>query len=297
MSEFAKYKHDLPLRGRRGIFRQEAVMERDFFGWDSFAIRYGLVDGLGMIPEETEARHSHDYDQLLLFIGADPNDMLTLGAELEVVLGEEGVRFVVATPRAIVLPKGTVHFSPVVRKLDRPFFFVSINLTGELAAVEQPGPGFEDGPWSSFMGPYTDKVQELRFMANDPYHYGSERCQSSGGVNLFVGPECGLPVTWAWSTVCKPHHLGPWKEDGLYHPHTHADFDEALMLLSLNLDDLSDLRGRADFCLGPDEAQERYTLTKATVMACAKGTPHLPLTYEEVNGPSVFITMSKKDWK
>ena len=294
MMSFEKYKKDLPLRGRRGILRQEAVMERDFFGWDSFAIRYGLVDGLGMIPEETEARHAHDYDQLLLFIGADPADMMSLGAELEVVLGEEGVRFIVTTPRAIVLPKGTPHFSPIVRKLDRPFFLVTINLTGKLEAKELPGPGPEEGPWSSFMGPYTNLVQELRFMANDPYHYGSERCQPSGGVNLFVGPECGLPVTWAWSTVCLPHHLGPWKEDGLYHPHIHADFDEALMLLSLDPDDLSDLHGRADFCAGPDEAQEHFLLTRSTVMAMPKGTPHLPLTYEVVEKPSVFITMSLK---
>lgn len=293
--EYARYRKALPLHGRRGNLRDGAVMDRDFLGWDSFALRYGLVDGPGMIPEETEARHVHDYDQLLLFISGTAEDPLHLGGEVEVVLGEEGVRFLVATPRAVVIPRGTPHFSPIVRRVERPFFFVAISLTGRLAAEDAPGPGPEAGPWSRFMGPYTDKVQELRFAANDPYHYGSERSQPSGGVGLFVGPECGLPLTWAWSTVCLPHHLGPWKEDGLHHPHVHDAFDEALMLLSLDHDNLRDLHGRAEFCVGPDgEEQERFTLTEATVMAVPKGVPHLPLTYEAVERPSVFITLSRK---
>ena len=91
-------------------------------------INGGLVDGTGMIPEETPKQHTHDYDQVLWFLSSDPNDMLHLGAELEVDLGETGIRHRMATPHAIYLPKGTPHFSPIVKSVDRPFFFISLNI-------------------------------------------------------------------------------------------------------------------------------------------------------------------------
>ena len=78
----------LPISGRCGNIRLGAVMDGAFFGWDSFSVRYGLVDACGMIPEETDKQHTHEYDQMLWFIPADPDDMLTLGAELEISLGD-----------------------------------------------------------------------------------------------------------------------------------------------------------------------------------------------------------------
>ena len=124
--KYADLRKEIPIRGRNGNVKLWSLMEEDFFGWDSFSLRYCLVDGPGMIPEETEKQHTHDYDQLLWFLSADAEDMLHLGAELEVDLGEEAVRHRIAIPHAVVTPKGMPHFSPIVLKADRPFFFVSV---------------------------------------------------------------------------------------------------------------------------------------------------------------------------
>ena len=294
--KYADLRKEIPIRGRNGNVKLWSLMEEDFFGWDSFSLRYCLVDGPGMIPEETEKQHTHDYDQLLWFLSADAEDMLHLGAELEVDLGEEAVRHRIAIPHAVVIPKGMPHFSPIVLKADRPFFFVSVNLTGKLAAAvanESLQPA--SGPWSRFFGPFMRNVQALKFSANDPYHYGSERSQPSGGYSTYFGSDLsGLDVTMAWSTVCRDHNLGPWGPDGKHHPHAHEDYDEALIFLSMDLDNLTDLHCEADYCVGADgEEQEHCILTKATVMAMPKGTPHLPLTYRNVTGPSVFITLGR----
>jgi hypothetical protein len=48
-------KKEIPFSGRNGVIRSEAVLERGFFDWDSFSLRYGLVDSCGVIPEEDRA--------------------------------------------------------------------------------------------------------------------------------------------------------------------------------------------------------------------------------------------------
>ena len=97
----------------------------------------------------------------------------------------------------------------------------------------------------------------------------------------------------AWSTICQPGPLGPWGPDGKHHPHAHPDYCEALIFLSMDLDNLTELHGDVEFYCGEDgEEQERYLLTKATAMALQKGAPHLPLYFTKVEKPFVFITLS-----
>lgn len=285
----------LPITGRNGNIKLGAVMDGSVLGWESMSIRYGLVDGEGFIPEETEKQHTHDYDQMIWFLSSDPNDMLNLGAELEIDLGSPCIRHRIATPTAVCLPKGTVHFSPIVTKVDRPFFYFSINCTKEFAAdVTDENAVPMVGEWNKFFGEFSKCIKSLTFSANNPYHYGSARNQASGGVSAFVeGSSAGVPLTVAWSTVCQDHRLGPWGADGEYHPHTHQDFDEALIFFSLDTDNLTDLHCEADYCVGEEGVdQEHCLLTEATVMAMRKGTPHLPLIYRNVKKPSVFITAS-----
>ncbi len=296
-----KYAHlakEIPIHGRNGNIKLGAELEEDFFGWDTFSMRYCLVDDVGMIPEELETQHTHEYDQILLFISAEPADMLHLGAEVEVDLGPDNVRHLIAIPHGVAVPKGLPHFSPVVRRLDRPFFFISVNCTGKMAAAAadlNAVPG--EGPWNKFMGEYSRLVQQLTFAVNDPYHYGSERDQASGGVSclLMGGENSAFPLTTSWTTVHRPHHMGPWRDDGLYHPHKHPDNDEALIILSLDQSNLTDLHAEADFCVGDDgDDQEHYLLTKSTVMAMKRGTYHLPMTYLKVDRPCAFFTVGER---
>ncbi len=286
---------EIPIQGRAGNIKLGAVLDKSFFDWDSISVRYALVDGCGIIPEETEKQHTHDYDQLLFFLSSDPEDMLNLGAELEVDLGLGGIRHRIVIPYAVVIPKGTPHFSPIVNSVGRPFFYLAVSCTGEMKANisdENAEPGA--GPWSKFFGEFSNNMKHLTFSANNPYHYGSERSQTSGGVSTHVNSSAtGLPLTLTWSTIHRPHNLGPWGADGKHHPHVHQEQDELFLFLSLDQDGLTELRGTADFCVGEDgEDQEHYLLTKASAMVMKKGTYHLPLTFTEVNKPMVFVTLS-----
>ena len=284
----------VPIQGRKGNLKLWAEMDGAYLGWDSFSLRYGLVDGCGMIPEETEKQHTHDYDQIIWFIGAEPDDMLNLGAEVETDLGSEVIRHRRCAPHAVVIPKGTPHFSPIVRELSRPFFYISVNLTAALkASVADPDAQAESGPWSRFRGEFDDRVIGLTFNVHEPFHYDSKWKQPTGGVTCFLGSETvKLPVTMAWSTIRQDTFTGPRRDDGKHHPHAHADFDEALILLSQDLDNLTELHCTAEYWAGEEGVdQQMFPLTKATVMPMKKGEYHLPLTFKDVKGTCVFITL------
>ena len=284
----------VPIQGRKGNLKLWAEMDGDYLDWDSFSLRYGLVDGTGMIPEETDKQHTHDYDQIIWFLSAFPDDMLNLGAEVEADLGPEIIRHRFCAPHAVVIPKGTPHFSPVVNEFERPFFYVCVNMTRKLKAeIADENAVVQSGPWSKFRGEFENRVIGLTFNVHEPYHYDSKWKQPTGGVTCFLGSETvGLPVTMAWSTIRQDAYAGPRRDDGKHHPHAHQDFDEALIFLSQDLDNLTDLHCVVDFCTGEEGVdQQTFQLTKATVMPMKKGVYHLPQHHRDVTGTSIFITL------
>ena len=292
MSKYESMRKEIPIHGREGIVKLGAVLEEDFFDWDSFSVRYSLIDGSGMIPEETPKQHTHDYDQVLWFLSADPNDMLHLGAEIEIDLGEEGVRHRFAIPHTVTIPKGMPLFSPIVRNIDRPFFFISLNCTGKLdAAVADGNAEPQAGDWARFFGKYSMNVRALNYAATDPYHYGASQAQDLGGYSTyFSGANTKVNISMAWSSIVNPGFLGPWGPDGKHMPHAHKDYEEALIFLSTDLDNLTDLHGEVDFCCG-EKGEEHFLLTKSTVMAMQKDAWHLPLHFDRVDKPIIFITL------
>ncbi len=68
--------------------------------------------------------HVHNYDESLIFMGADCNDLSKLPGEAEMCMGTEmeGYRF--STPMLIHLPRGFHHCPLVITRVDKPFIFI-----------------------------------------------------------------------------------------------------------------------------------------------------------------------------
>ncbi len=73
--------------------------------------------------------HYHDFDEFLVFTGADPNNPDEFGAVVEVAMGDEGEKNVITTPSIIVVPKGLKHAPIVFTKVDKPVMFCNIYLS------------------------------------------------------------------------------------------------------------------------------------------------------------------------
>lgn len=80
--------------------------------------------------------HTHPEEEILVFIGLDPNDIDYLGAELELGMGPDHERHIFNKPTVAVCPKGFPHLPVITRWVDKPYSFIVICLSGE-----------HDSPW------------------------------------------------------------------------------------------------------------------------------------------------------
>jgi hypothetical protein len=78
--------------------------------------------------------HKHDYEEIFLFLGTDPDDTGKLGAEIEFWLGEgdDLEKVVITTSSAVYVPAGLAHFPQVWKNVRRPVMtMVIMPTTGE----------------------------------------------------------------------------------------------------------------------------------------------------------------------
>jgi len=67
--------------------------------------------------------HKHGCDEILFFIGMDPENPTDLGGEVEIALGDDWEKNIITTSAVICLPPGVNHCPMYVRKVTRPFYF------------------------------------------------------------------------------------------------------------------------------------------------------------------------------
>ncbi len=92
----------------------------------------------------------------------------------------------------------------------------------------------------------------------------------------------GANMNMGWQLFVKPVFLE--KE-----PHTH-DGDEYLIFLGGQLPDLfSSFDAEIDFFMG--EEQEKYVITKPTIIYIPKDIPHTPLNFRIINKPVLFTAL------
>ena len=82
-----------------------------------------------------DARHSHDFDEFMVFLSCNPADELDFSAELELKLGEEGESQVITSPTIVCIPQGLVHGPLVCHSVDKPVLFSHIYLAPDYRQI------------------------------------------------------------------------------------------------------------------------------------------------------------------
>ena len=77
--------------------------------------------------EEGTPSHTHAYDEVLGFIGGDPDNPHDLGGEVELWLEDE--KYILTKSCFVLCPKNVRHCPLRVVRVDRPFLFLAISLT------------------------------------------------------------------------------------------------------------------------------------------------------------------------
>jgi len=89
----------------------------------------------GTKPVKLELAHTHDYAEILGFMGSNVNDVTELGGEIEIWL--EGERYIITKSFLVFIPQGMKHCPIIIRKVDRPFLGYAVGLTGRYSVAWQ----------------------------------------------------------------------------------------------------------------------------------------------------------------
>lgn len=244
----------------------------------------------------------HTYDELLVFGGTDPRDILFLGAEISIELGEEREEYIFTEPTVITIPKGVIHGPVKVRRVYKPIAHYILALgpeyDGDIIELPQPDPA---APIEHKYAHLVKKMQvylDDELNADDPLY---EMCTDDRGVMSSklappgtIGPGNSDELFWMFGKDLERFDInfvwghysmvGKWHRGGETHKHPE---EEILVFVGYDPDDLTDLGCEIDMGMGPKA--ERYIFNKPTAVVCPKGFPHLPEITRWCDKPYAFI--------
>jgi hypothetical protein len=139
--KYGKYIIDTPRVGKlaHGILPEGQSLkgrtQSHTYIQDSFIAGVGkhvFISGIHRVPEPNPwlEFHTHPYDEILLFMGTNPHDIPYLGAEVEIIMGEERESHVISKTCGVYFPAGVPHIL-IYRKVDSPHFLIGISDSGE----------------------------------------------------------------------------------------------------------------------------------------------------------------------
>jgi hypothetical protein len=125
--------------GPRVIFSSDLIVNA------KTKVEYGYIIGDTAVGNgEDFVPHKHNYEEIFLFLGTDPQDTAKLGAEVEFWLGEGDTleKVVFTTSSAVYVAPGVAHFPQIWKNVKRPVMtMVIMPTTGERVLEPVPMKG------------------------------------------------------------------------------------------------------------------------------------------------------------
>ena len=95
------------------IHKRKLIKDIDHYTGKSILAHDGELDADCSIgyhciskPMSFDHPHSHDFAEMLCFIGGDPLDITDFGAEIEMTLGKEREVHTITSPTVVAMPSG-----------------------------------------------------------------------------------------------------------------------------------------------------------------------------------------------
>jgi len=223
--------------------------------------------------------HVHDYDEIVLHWGGNPEVPQDLGGEIEFYIGGQPITF--NTTTGIFIPKGTPHGPLTWKKFRFPHIEMAMMLgTGD------PFAGWgESGITTPKKGLPTkkEKFDYEQYVIRSPMREagrGFETGRQSPTMTYMSRTQINvakyyIEFGWIWGVV-KP---------GIPEM-AHKKFNEIVLHIGGDPDNPEDLGGRMEFGMGGDMLQ----FDTSYGMYIPSGLRHGPLNWHEVNKP--FIEMA-----
>lgn len=131
-------EHIVELKTGYSIYKQVIAPQmgafgaRDLNGAD-FSLGWSFLTQPFLMVAEP---HKHDFDQVIFFMGGDPNNVGDYDAEVE--MGLENTVHLINYPACVYVPKGLMHGPLNIKRVTKPIMFIDITLS--------PGPSIRPVP-------------------------------------------------------------------------------------------------------------------------------------------------------
>jgi hypothetical protein len=135
-------KYVVPARTDQSVSKQITVPQVNIFGGKDlenlpFAMNWSLLTKPLLMVAYS---HTHAFNQVILFMGGDPQDVSKFDAEIEIYLGEEVEKQVITSPSFIYIPSGLWHGPLNIKTVNKPIMYMDFPLTPRYAMKEPQKP-------------------------------------------------------------------------------------------------------------------------------------------------------------
>jgi hypothetical protein len=282
-TKYGKYVKKLVFKDYGpGSYRQGTIMDSEFLGMDA-QIEFGTYWSAGKMGGKSSVPHTHDFDQMLFWFGGDTADMGELGAEMELFLGQEPEKHMITSSTAAFIPRGFPHFPANIVRMEKRFIFLTVNCSGKYEETPvTPDKQLEDvKPVWMFFAKYRNRVVQAPFLRKGAWSYGPSNPDDSGGALAAIRSNDIETMIMCESIKKAPYRFGPDPEK----PHAHKK-PEVLTFMGTDTNDLNNLGGELEFCLGRE--MEKHIITTPTAVIVPGGLVHCPLTITRVDKPFIL---------
>ncbi|MEM0488063.1 MAG: hypothetical protein QW707_02545 [Candidatus Bathyarchaeia archaeon] len=85
-----------------------------------------VTESMVFHPANEQYSLIHPYDELMLFVGTNSEDLIYLGAKISICLGLECKRFSVSETSVAVIPANTPHGPIIIEDMEKPFIVITL---------------------------------------------------------------------------------------------------------------------------------------------------------------------------
>ena len=240
-------------------------------------------EGRPLVPTVGPKPHSHPFDEVISFVGTNPDDLFDLGGEIELWL--EDRRFLLTRSFLVYVPAGMKHCPVTIRRIERPIFQYVLGSASGYDGQEGSGSALSTPRdlGSNFVFDYKKNLVHPEYRAKAKDEPG--RHVHITYLDAEVVRDAGFYVEASWFGTAPRPPAPPGQEPTGPEPHQHP-FPELITFFGTDPDDVHDLGGEAELWIDG----EQHILTQSFVAFVPAGVIHCPLMLRKVKRPIFHFT-------
>ena len=231
-------------------------------------------------PNQQVSEHIHDFDEIIMQLGSDPNASRDLGAELELYIGGQPIAF--NTTTSVFIPKGVPHGPVICKKFSKPIIQM-VFLLGN-GNYERKIRKNGSGSTPVVLPGKTSNIEYEEYIVRTPVREVGRGVKNRQmptmtymSRHLVLGANYYLEYGWIYGMPEPNPHV---------FEHIH-NYDELVIHCGSDPDHPEDLGGEVEYCVNG----QPLTFNTTSCLFIPKGLKHGPLTWRKFVRPHIEMTL------